>query len=179
MEATGQLFIHGQEWHPHLERPIQVDPLSVECACDVIDRVLDGVVLSDEIDKSVWALLVLSCWTTEPDLLIVHNADPAYDLIHARLATRLNLLDTRLARPHDLAHPLADARAHTTHRLKPGHLVPDGRLARAHVGAHALKLPRHAREVLHEWVEACVEMRVDERVQVEGRGRKRSSGRRT
>lgn len=66
-EHTGRLFLHwrargGAVSNPrahkptnytHAQKTVEVNAARVECAVEVIDRVLNGIVLGDEINQSV------------------------------------------------------------------------------------------------------------------------------
>ena len=99
------------------KEPLKIYPAAVECPVKMVYRVLNRVVLSNEIDE-----------------LIVYDRSRTDKLVHLRITLPFELGNIRFRFLNGILGPCGDSPADIPHCFQPCHFVADGRLACKEVG---------------------------------------------
>jgi len=97
----------------------------------MVNRILDGVVLCNQIDQPEMVSTSISTTDFVPIestsfcLLVVHNADAAYNLIYRDLPPFLKISDPLLSRSHNRSDLVCNTGAYRPHGFQPCHLIFD------------------------------------------------------
>lgn len=116
----------GSKVSTNLEKFIQLQPSVVQCTVEMINRIFNRMVFSNEVDESVRELVPTLIHRT-PDPLIMDDICGTHKFVNLWIPFLLQFSNSVLRRIYDCPETCCNSPTHNLDRLEPCHLVPDGR----------------------------------------------------